>query len=334
MGWERPVCTERTYDLLDKANILSIAQNSRDGLKTLFLYRTVWEGAPKQTLEELKSSKDATLSEDLKDALDLEQKLDSGTIFDINPVVFEHPFLVARMVLGKELDNFGNYGFNSKKDFATAVATYCMEEKDHIDKDIKRYCWRNKNFRNFVDLSTHGDLHVSQTDLSDTTGKIVLTDPTREGFGIKQDWSPFLVSVLKYSQLIGKQEIPEIKNWRETAVPIRTSNFWGSKIPDRSDDLAFGLEGMFDRGIGPSDAPLFINDNTISYFRDGNLEFLREHKEGDIELYQGRLKMKKFMTFTPDDLTHLLKANYKLYARSVSDMAQIMDHFNEVAKKK
>jgi len=324
------ICSNQGYDKLERADILSRARKIEDGLSILLLYRSIWEGLPEKTLQDIKSSKSELLEEDRKDVSALEKKMNaSDLIKDIRPFVFEHPFLIAHMVFGSDLERFASHGFKSKRGLASAVAAYCIAEKDSIKADPREYNWRNDTYRNRVSLTTHGDMGVMQINISSKEGKDVIIDPEDNGFGLQQDWSPFLASTLKYAEAIGKKDIPQIKNWRDFAREIRKHNFWGTQIPEESNDNDyFDAQMLLERGLYPLDAPIFINDHVAASLKENRLEILRESADGKVLLYDGRLKMNVCATYFPDDLPHLLNANYQLFARSVDSMAKLMDYFN------
>ncbi len=324
------ICSNQGYDKLERADILSRARKIEDGLSILLLYRSIWEGLPEKTLQDIKSSKSELLEEDRKDVSALEKKMnEQDLITDIRPFVFEHPYLIARMVFGSDMEKFASYGFGSKMALASAISTYCIAERDTIKQTPHEYSWRNNNYRNVVSLTTHGDMDVTQIKILGNPGEDVIIDPQYYGFGLQQDWSPFLASALKYAEAIGKKDIPQIRNWREFARQIRKHNFWGTKIPEESkDDDYFDAEIIFTRGLYPSNSPIFINDHVAASLKDNRLEMLRESADGKVLLYDGRLKMNVCATYFPDDLPHLLNANYQLFARSVDSMAKLMDYFN------
>ena len=322
------ICSNKTYDLLNVASILNRTQKVAEGLQTLFLYRSIWEGLPEQTLKEMKSFSSLPLREERKDALNLEKAVGAEQhLLRMEPFAFEHPFLVARMVSGKDLEQFHSYGFSSKRNFAKGVAAYCISERAQIAGDKQEYSWINTSYKNKITLCSHGDLGVTQIDIRGKAEEILI-NPPKEGFGLKQDWSPFLVAILKYAEAMRKKNIPLIQNWRETARKVRTSNACGTTIPERAKEESFEAETLFTQGLYPLEAPLFITSDIVASLNENRLEMLCKDENGSVNLWNGKLKMRPFLTYFPHDLHHLLTANYQLFARSTKDMAGIMDYFN------
>lgn len=328
---DKVICSLETYRKLDATDILSRARKSVDGLETVFLYKSISGGKPEEILKSIKGSKGKEMEEDRADILELERKLEEESwVTWINPFVIEHPFLIGRMVFGSDLEKFAQFGFSSKRDLAKAITVYCASERYGINNTYCKYIWRTRNYRNEISLCDHGDFSVEQIDISSQQNTVILTNPPEEGFGIVQDWSPFLVYALKYAEAIGRKDIPEIINWRDFAGKIRASNPWGSKIPDKSAELDLATENLFLRGLIPIQHPLFTGGNSVvaPSINEDRLEILQENNSGDISIFNGKIKMKRIITYFPEDIPHLLNANYKLFARSVNAMVQIMDYFN------
>ncbi len=323
------ICSSRTYDLLNASSILSRAQQVADGLQTLFLHRSIWEGVPERELQEIKAFSSPALQEDREDARLLEKAVEAEHhLICMEPFVFDHPFLVARMVFGDDLEQYHAYGFSSKRNFAKAIAAYCISERAQIEKSKQEYSWVNASYKNKVTLHTHGDLGVTQTDIRGKAEEI-LVNPPCEGFGVKQDSSPFLVAVLKYAENLGSKELPLIQDWRSFARQVRTSNVWGTTIPEKAKEESFEAQMLFMRGLYPLEAPLFITEGVVASLNKNRLEMLCEDDQGPVVLWNGKLKMRSFLSYTLEDLSHLLLANYQLFARSTHDLAGVMDYFND-----
>ncbi len=329
-------CSNSAYERLQAIGIYAKARLVKEDLKQIFLHRTIWQGKSNQILEEINMVKQsgAVLTEEQKDILSLESRLEKEDfILQIEPFTVEHPFLVANIVLGNDLDNFSQYGFDSKKNLAGAVNTYCIGERDIIDGYKRNYIWRQKEYKNKVELMDHGDLFVKQTDVSGKKDSGVLTEPSTSGFGLEQDWSPFLISVLKYAQTIGKQNLPEIKNWQELINELRTSNPWGNDYSKDFTGTELHLNIQFNDDlfvIGSKHSRLWINRTVLPYVNEGALDFLRRSENGELEfcIYREPEKFDRVAHYIPEDIPHLLKANYQLYARNIDDMTKIMYWFN------
>lgn len=325
------ICSRQGYEKLEAVQIAERTRKVREGLNTVFLYKSIWRDAPAEVASWTRNTLvDRRWEEDRTDLQDLDRELDKEpNLTQIEPFVFNHPLLVARMIVQNDLDQFAKYGFGSKRDFAKAIVTYCISERRPIQGDKRCVSWRNERYQNRVDLIDHGDLNVRQTDITGKLGEDIIINPQTQGFGIQQDWSPFLVSVLKYAERIGQKNIPEIRNWRDLAKKVRTTNPWGTDIPDpETDSPDVSVELLFSTGLAPLEYPLRLNDRVVASLGDGNLELLRENPKGEVELFGGRLKGSRIITYFPTDIPNLLRANYQLFARSVSSMAQLMDYFN------
>jgi hypothetical protein len=324
------ICSRQGYEKLERAQIQDRTHKKRDALNRVFLFRSIWQDEPEKVASEIKNSSGTELQEDREDLQELERKLDEETnIFQMEPFVFENPLLVGRLVFGDDLDNFSKYEFKTKTDFARTIVAYCICEREEIQRDSCSVSWRNETYKNSVKLINHGDLSVLQKDITGRLGEDIIINPCSQGFGLKQDWSPFLVSVLKYAEAIGKKEIPEIRDWRTLARKLRTANVWSTNIPDKSDkEPEFQIKQLFLSGLTPIEYPIHINSEIFPMFSEGSLEILRENPQGDIKLFRGTITASKIISYSPEDIPFLLKANYQLFARSVNDMAQIMDYFN------
>lgn len=330
-------CSNQTYERLQSLQIEKRARLVREDLKQIFLHRTIWQGKSNQILKDARTVKQsgALLTEEQKDILSLESRLEKEDfVSQMEPFAIEHPFLVAKIILGDDLDKFSQYGFNSKKNLAGAITAYCIGERDIIEGYKRNYIWRQGDYKNKVELIDHGDLFVNQKDVSGKEDSGVLIEPLTSGFGLEQDWSPFLISVLKYAKAIGKNNMSEIKNWQELIRELRTSNPWGIDYSDDFTEYAMHLNMQFNDellGIGKNCSRLWINQSVLPYFNEGALDFLRRSKNGELEIqvFHEPENFDRIAHYIPEDIPHLLKANYQLYARSVDDMAKIMYWFNK-----
>ncbi len=329
-------CSNSAYERLHAAGILKKARLAKKDLQLIFLHRTVWEGKADKIIEEAKTAKQAgdSLTEEQQDILSLELKLQAEDfILRMVPFIVQHPFLVAKIVLGNDLDKFSQYGFNSKKNLAYAVTAYCIGEEKLINEYKRSYVWRRREYKNKVELIDHGDLSVIQTDVSENEDSGVLLEPPTSGFGREQDWSPFLYSILRYAQAIGKQNSPEIREWRDIIKELRTSNPWGNEYSKNLAETELHLKQLFTTdlfGTG-NNTRVWINDNVLPCFREGALDFLRRSENGDLEITVYTKPEKYYVAahYLSEDIPHLLKANYQLYARNVDDLAEIMHWFNK-----
>src|SRR3989338_4577614 len=198
-------CSNSAYEKLQALGIEKRTNKVKKDLRQIFLYKTIWDGKEKKILKEIKRNKkqEFELEEEEKDILSLEAKLEAEDfVAQIDNFVIEHPYLVAKVVLGEDLNNFVQYGFSSKLNLASAINAYCIGERDIINNNKSTYIWRSGEYKNKVNLMDHGDLHVSQTEVLGIEESGVLIDPKKSGFGLQQDWSVFLISVLKYRPVL------------------------------------------------------------------------------------------------------------------------------------
>jgi hypothetical protein len=330
--YEKYESPNSAYQKLQKIGILERARKVEEDLTDIFLFRTIWDGKAEQIVEE---SRKAEPNEESQDILSLESELEAElNVLQMDPHVIKHPFLVAKVVLGDDLENFSQYGFSSKKDLASAVTAYCIGEMEIIKNDTRVYIWRQGIHKNKINLIDHGDLSVSQTNVSNENESGILVNPPTSGYGIQQDWSPLLITTLRYAQAIGKSDLPEIKKWQELIKELRTHNSWGNGYSDYTGkeshlNFQFGCELA---GTGDKNLKLQIG-STVPYYnkKESTLNILKESESGEVvvKYFGGEKKFEIICCYIPDDLPHLLKANYQLYARNVDDMAKIMYHFNE-----
>lgn len=327
-------CSNSAYKRLQDARINARAKKVKESLTKIFLYRTIWEGRANKILEDAKNGKFD--ENEQRDILSLEKEVEGGLVFRFEEPAIKHPFLVARVVFGDELECFAKYGFTSKESFAKAITGYCIGEDVRSQPDFRKCVWRQGDYKNEVKLIDHGDMSVGQTNVSgenpeDDSG--ILINPPHAGFGLEQDWSPFLITVLKYAEALKKQNIPEIKNWAELARKLRIHNMWGgNEFVENSGELDSHYEMFFQRelfGFGKDALRVYIKDGIIPVFDSGNLDILREDKNGSIELnmYGSLERFTKLARYVPEDISHLLKANYQLFVRSPQTMADIMNYF-------
>jgi hypothetical protein len=333
--YEKHECANWAYQKLQEIEILERARKVEEDLTSIFLLRTIYDGKTGQIVE---GSRKAKPNEEEQDILSLEAELEAElNVLQMNPHVIKHPFLVAKVVLGDDLEKFSQYAFSSKKDLASAVTAYCIGEMGVIKSDTRVNIWRQGIHKNVVQLlSTNGDMFTTQTDVSGIENSGVLIDPLTSGYSLDQEWSPFLITVLKYAQAIGKSDLPEIKEWQKLIEKLRVGQFWSGNKDFDFTKMRSNLAGQFKRelyGTGDKNLPLWINDDThvLPYFNNGELDILQESEKGEIEmeLYRKDQKFQRVAHYIPEDLPHLLKANYQLYARNVDDMAKIMYHFNK-----
>lgn len=287
----------------------------------------------------------------LKNCIYKEERIINPTEF--NDVLIKHPSFLGYLVLGKDLLNFKEYDFPSRKSLEESIASFCIGEESLISDWRRFYCWRNGDFKNQVILNEHGDLYVSQTDISGEicdsqtlfgalqTFETMKRNPEIKAISEYQDWSNFLASVLKYAEAIGKEKIPEIVNWEKTLKEVGAVG--------TATECMFGGSGMDLTEFLMKRPVLKENENKYEYFplaigeiddisypfvtNKGDLIYLKESGEGRIFSECKRisslknLKLTKELTFNEEDLPHLLRSTYKFFARDKSRLPKIMNWF-------
>jgi hypothetical protein len=243
---------------------------------------------------------------------------------------------------------------------AQAITAFCIGERYALRNRLydRDKTWRTGNFKNRISGNEHGDLFVGQMETSAKTktttentlfGKITTTnfepykEAERKGFCEYQDWSGYLLSLLKFAEAIGKRNLPEIINWKEILKArgggtgtATTESMFGSNTA-KSDAEIYLNFSIVQKNIIPQTLPLGIpyyhQGTTLPFMDDNRLLYLRENKEGEIVLNNlGALsKNKKYsivVEYTPEDLPPALEATYIHFARDRMLMHEIMKQFN------
>lgn len=269
---------------------------------------------------------------------------------DLHELLIEHPAFLGYFFLGENLFKPKRFEFPSSKHLAEAVTAYYFGEV--YLKDNKKWVWRNKEFKNVIHQTMHGDLSVSQHDVSGNETKerdlfgvtegfeVIKKENSCGGISAFQDFSGYLISLLKYAEHLGKAGIYEIKNWREVLketgeVAGNYTEALGGFESEWVMDMALKLPLLSEKEIkmfplqfsdqGSKFFP-FIKDNKLLYFAESKDEgeLLRE----DLNLTKGK-KFVKCLEYCEEDLIPALKGTYKLYARVKGDMYTIMKIFNK-----
>ena len=234
----------------------------------------------------------------------------------------------------------------------------CIGEREVFGRGFDEvWSWRSGGYLNKIERNIHGDLYVQQIDSSE---KIRVEDglfgeeeqfesmrknPSRSSFGAHQEWSEFLVSLLRYSKEVGLDKIPEIVDWEGTLEKIGggTSGFYAEAIfPSGSElgvDLLLSTRGLLTKNRPLDMMPLEIFNQSANYFPyfDGErLIFLKEtrgtEKGFDLnreELFLRGRKFVKGVSWGPEDLPEALRGAYKYFARDRSRIPLIMERFIE-----
>jgi hypothetical protein len=217
--------------------------------------------------------------------------------------------------------------------------SFCLSDKfDRRDA----YIWINGNYKNVISRSAHYDLSVMQKDVSGKYrveetlfGPVEFFDTYKDlegecrGFGGDQNWTMFLLSILKYAEAIGKKEMHEIVNWKKVIQEVGAmgSNTAEAYFSEKLDSFIFDRELLVD-GKELEHFPVRTQSAT-PYVKDKKLYFLRKDSEGKIKFDS------KFMdgpfseaaVFDESDLPDLLRGTYRFYARIRSEIPQMLDMF-------
>jgi hypothetical protein len=298
---------------------------------------------------------DRRLKEIFLDILELHLIIEINNYFCTRKeeTLIENPTLLAYAVLGKDLANPQKYGFVSRRQLEGSIASFCIGEHWNIGYTYgERYVWRNRQYKNYFCNAPHGDLFLSQKDVSDYHHTFDTFFGAEEDFDTWKDteectncltsfqnWSNLLMCVLRYAEAIGKGRLPEITNWREIekgldgTIPATGEAFGGNPNFHLNfiQDTPILIEGK-DVDTMPLCVVSGISDEAflnLAYVKDGKLCLLREDKNGSISpLDKGYFKGKRYsihMEFDESDLPDLLKGIYKLYSRDRTELPEIMD---------
>ncbi len=354
------VCPKPAYDRLAKAGLISLIEKQQEKIADLLLMGD-FSGEIGEIIEQAKHNlsdknrKISDRSEMFKGIAEFEADIDeyAGAYSDaIQRATLKHPSLLAYLVLGERVLDYETLGFPDRRSLEESIASFCIGERVYLSMG-REWIWRNGIFRHEISQNIHGDLHASQEDVSgnDSVERTLFGDKERfdtmkvkdknlQGVFACQDWSQFLVATLRYSQEIGKSREPVIVNWKLVLEKI-------GAVGTNSAEAEFGLgynpvDSLFSvdvltKGKKLRTMPLIIHGRetqSIPYIDNGNLTYLVEDKEGEIEINeQGRMfdekKFRKVLEYTPQDLPEILKANYRFFARDRRLLPQIMDRFLE-----
>lgn len=268
----------------------------------------------------------------------------------------QHPVLLGHAVLGDNLLKYEKFGFGSRVGLEKAITGFCLGERNQFGLWNDEWTWRNAGFKNNIFRNMHGDLYVSQKDSSgkdfiDNTlfGKVRVFDSIKKaetfGFGAYQDWSQFLVSLLKYSEKIGKSDIPEISNWQEVLDEVGGTSgayaeaFGGLDAPESHAHTLMDEELMSYRGMDDKGWPITVsnrNQYALPFFKDDKLTYFVQDEEGEFEFNFGRFfkdkRFSKAVEYNPDDLPEAMRGTLKYFARSREMIPAIMNEFNRRKK--
>jgi hypothetical protein len=271
-------------------------------------------------------------------AYDEESEWDSESIESCS---IEHPSLLAYLALGKDVFNFRELRFPTRRSLEESIASFCIGEGRSLFpfNECERI-WRNGRFKNVISRNMHGDMYVGQTDVSGRYSKqrtlfggeeeefeTKLVDPPLGAFGAYQDWSCFLLSLLRYAQVLGKEKMPEIANWREIAEKGGMGGNWGDGHNDFGWEWIMGLR-LLNEGQDMKEIDAIFIPNGYGNHRIETIPYFSK----DRKLVYRTDKGKKLVEYDEKDLPEALIANYCYFARDWILMCKIMEKFVEETK--
>jgi hypothetical protein len=249
-----PECSQWAYERLNRAGIERRLRPIWKEIRDTLLYRNIWQGEVGNLVSHVGNMKDGKetprFSEEFyQDVQGLERGLEDDDLalrLETENLP-RHPFLLGGFVFGENLSRFGEFGFDSERQFAEAVVAYCIGERNRLSNRHETHTWRNGMRKNKISLMDHGDTSVSQSDLSGE--EPLLKEYPSAGFGMNQDMSPFLAIALQYVDFLGMRDIDEIKNWEELVQEADCHTPWGygyQRWIESGRDISFDAINFFD----------------------------------------------------------------------------------------
>ncbi len=283
--------------------------------------------------------------------VDLDEKNYGAFSEKIKDLCLKYPGFLTQAVLGSQSLDYERFGFSSRKSLEEAVVSFCYSEKLEFSETLKsEWIWRRGNWKNEIAQNIHGDLYVSQMDIS---GKeysekglfedmkffdVIKQGPDSRGLSAYQDWSQFLLAKLRYAREIGQEKCSDIVEWKDVLASI------GGGVGTNTAECEFGssdfgFETIFfpelwsDRNE-PKLFPLAVyasgETSYVPYVQGENLIYLLENEKGDFEFDNEFFKKKKFkkvLEYTPEDLPDVLRGTYKYFARDRGRLPKIIEGF-------
>lgn len=344
-----PICSNEAYEKLKSAQLLErIKQHHKDWKRILLV------GPDCDVVQKIfggisTKSQRTELEEEVKKLSEKLERIDEYEYFPINRRQFlvENPSLLTYVATGDVINKFRDYGFSSSQDLQQAIAALCIGDESMFNpNEFNEYVWRSSSFQHKLSNYNHGDMSFSQirTDFPE----VFEMDYEVNGFGGGQyGWGPFLITVVKYAQAIEKDDIPEIKNWKQLTHGL--SNSWSTIDCTDLKELEFTLQQVLSDYIlqenheSQKGFPLRINDGNIDFFpyitQDRKLLFLKEDPGGQVSIetnykFLNKRNLDIRAEFSEEDLPYLMNGIYKLYSRSRQELPAIMDQLIKNKKNK
>jgi len=350
-------CPTPAYRRIQGSGLAQRILEKKEHLDNLFLYDNIYggegEALVRKAREELgKSPEQRQILAEISsfaDEFDAEEK----RLDEFKELVASHPVFLAYFILGDEIVHPERFGFPSRRTLEQAITSFCIGE-NHLFRIVPDdvWVWRNGRFKNQVHLNKHGDLYACQKDVSGKEKKYPgLFGPIEEVECLKrvehfpsiysdQDWSGFLVSLLKYAEATGKRHHPVIVGWEKILAQVgaRGTNTAECMFGDGNDwEVDFLLETpILTEGRKLESFPLKLPCKELLILpriSGGKLIYMTQVKHGGetIPEFKGtRYESCRFtrgITYDEKDLPEALKASYKFFARDRTLLPKIMNGF-------
>ncbi len=352
-------CSSAAYTLLDKTGIAERTARRAEDLKKINLHRTIERGEAGRIVDHVravvKGLETPRYSPDFyTDITALEEELrDDDLALNLSRENLpRHPYLLAGLVFGEEVRNFQKFGFASEKIFAEAITAYCLGETRTIQGDHTSYSWRTGERKHSIELISHGDVSVGQYLVGGESP--LLSELWATGFTVVQDSAPFLILALHYAHFLGLSQIPEITEWEPLVAEFSQHHPYGggysawkkasaSERESEAEGIAPPLvNSRFIGNVGTDHWPLRIERQGGALWpilRGRELDIYSASERGSETIYPWgngsksghAIKAEKIVTYTPQDVPHLLTGIYKTYARDRSEMCLLLELFNNGA---
>jgi hypothetical protein len=350
-------CSDVAYDRVINSEVgEKILQKKQEIFEILLYKKPFVESVGEDLLEKANeivfdtSAKISTRTKLYEGVLELQQEIpEKDYIRDIESYLLRYPSFLGLLVLGDDLLDFERYGFPSVKSLEESITAFCVGEKEISRYHVRDFYWRLNGKKNLIASNEHGDFYANQRNVSGENGvdhtlfgdaeffEVFVDDDSSKGISAYQDWSMFLVSLLKYAKYSNLANIYEISNWRDvlnevgavgtnTAEAMFGMDYFDSFIYSRS----LLVKGEKSKGI-----PHFVGQSFYPCMEEDKLVFVREPREDekpdfelDLDDRLGKCNgFVKCVEYSPEDLPHALKATYRLFARDRTVLPKIMEAF-------
>lgn len=355
--FDRIICPDAAYEQLKKSGLMDRILNEpvKSVLRDSLLYSSLMDNLVEVKKKLISGQLNTEKISMYKDLLACENEFYSNDLMmasDFEPFLKKHPAYLGHIALGEDVLKYEKFGFGDRKSLEEAVTSFCVGERHEFGCFNEDWVWRKNGFKNEISRNMHGDLFVSQMDSSGKDylneslfGDVRIFDSMRKadslGFGAYQDWSEFLVSLLKYSEKVGMSGIREIVNWEDTLEEIGggrggnyTEAFGGLSGTEFTAHLLMDRPLICD-GEELKSLPFLVSNRdsyAIPFFQDGKLLYLRKDESGDIKLNIRPFEkdsFSKIVEYGPEDLPNAMRATLKYFARSREMIPAIMNEFNK-----